>query len=80
MAIERAVALGYPPVPPERIVVIGDTPRDVECARAGGAWCIAVATGGVAAEQLKAAGADVVFQNLADTAKVTAAIDHLIGR
>ena len=33
---------GHPRVPPERIVVIGDTPRDVECAAAGGARSIAV--------------------------------------
>ncbi len=31
--------------PRERTMVIGDTPRDIACARAGGVRCIAVATG-----------------------------------
>jgi phosphoglycolate phosphatase-like HAD superfamily hydrolase len=80
IAVDRAVARGYPRVPPRRIVVIGDTPRDVACAAAAGAWCIAVATGGSTAEQLWAAGAEVVFDTLVDTATVTAAIDDLIQR
>ena len=62
------------------IVVIGDTPRDVECAAAAGAWCIATATGGATPEQLRAAGADVVFDDLADTSMVTGAIDRLLER
>jgi phosphoglycolate phosphatase-like HAD superfamily hydrolase len=51
----------------ERVIVIGDTPSDVECARAGGAECIAVATGGFTVEQLKEAGAEVVVPDLTDT-------------
>jgi phosphoglycolate phosphatase len=80
IAVERAVARGYPRVPPRRIVVIGDTPHDVACAAAAGAWCMAVATGGSTAEQLRAAGADVVFDTLLDTEAVTAAIDDLTRR
>jgi phosphoglycolate phosphatase len=80
IAVERAVARGHPRVPPERIVVIGDTPRDVACAAAAGARSIAVATGGATAEQLRLAGADVTFDTLADTARVIAAIDDLIAR
>jgi phosphoglycolate phosphatase len=78
VAVERGVARGHPRVPPERIVVIGDTPRDVSCAAAAGARSIAVATGGASAEQLRVAGADVVFESLADTARVLWAIDDLI--
>jgi len=37
----------------EEIVVIGDTPLDVECARAIDARCLAVATGGFTTEQLR---------------------------
>ena len=37
----------------DEIVVIGDTPLDVECARAIGARCLAVATGGFTADQLR---------------------------
>jgi phosphoglycolate phosphatase len=40
------------PWPRERTIVIGDTPRDIACARADGVRCIAVATGPHAAEEL----------------------------
>lgn len=43
-------------------VVIGDTPRDIACAHANGAWAIAVATGPFRAEHLTAA--DVVAEHL----------------
>jgi len=47
-------------------VVVGDTPRDVECAHANGIPCLAVATGVYSAAQLREAGADVVAEDLAD--------------
>jgi phosphoglycolate phosphatase len=40
-----------------RVIVIGDTPRDVAAAQVIGAASLAVATGGCAAESLRAAGA-----------------------
>ncbi len=49
-----------------RVVVIGDTPRDVEAARHIGARSIAVATGPYTAEELAASGADHVFADLRD--------------
>jgi phosphoglycolate phosphatase len=49
------------------IVVIGDTPNDIDCGRAGGARTIAVATGPFSADALRAHGADVVLPNLSDT-------------
>ncbi len=45
-------------VAPADAVVIGDTPRDIACARADGVRCIAVTTGPYAAEEL--ADADAV--------------------
>ena len=51
----------------EQFVVIGDTPRDVDCARPYGAMSIAVATGFHTEEELRAAGADVVLSDLTDT-------------
>ena len=39
--------------PRERTVVIGDTPRDIACARADGVRCLAVATGPFTAEELR---------------------------
>ena len=49
---------------------IGDTPLDVACAAASGARSLAVATGGYDVDALRAAGADVVFEDLTDTARV----------
>lgn len=37
---------------PDQIIVIGDTPKDVACAHAFGARCLAVATGAFSADQL----------------------------
>lgn len=54
------------PIGPRRVVVIGDTPRDVACARAHGCVAFAVATGPYSAQELEAAGADVVVQDLTD--------------
>jgi phosphoglycolate phosphatase len=78
IARERITACGYPHIPATRIVVIGDTPHDVACAAAAGARSLAVATGSSSVEQLRAAGADVVFESLADTRRVVAAIDRLM--
>jgi len=51
-------------VPPERCVVVGDTEWDVGCARAAGAHCVAVATGGRSRAELEACGADLVVESL----------------
>jgi phosphoglycolate phosphatase-like HAD superfamily hydrolase len=64
------------PVHARDVVVIGDTVRDVQCARDNGAFCIAVATGGGTRDELSAAGADVVLDSLADTAAVLALLDQ----
>jgi phosphoglycolate phosphatase len=40
------------PHPRQRTIVIGDTPRDIACARADGVRCLAVATGAAAASEL----------------------------
>ncbi len=49
-----------------RIVVVGDTPRDVAAARGLGARCVAVGTGGHSPEELRALGADEAFEDLTD--------------
>ncbi len=50
----------------DRIWVIGDTPFDVQCARAIGARVAAVATGWHSLEELSAARPDVVLSDFAD--------------
>jgi phosphoglycolate phosphatase-like HAD superfamily hydrolase len=73
-ALARVAACGGPAVASSDAVVIGDTPLDVACAKAGGARLIAVATGYYSVDQLRAAGADVVFEDLSDTGAVVRSI------
>jgi phosphoglycolate phosphatase-like HAD superfamily hydrolase len=49
------------PYPRRQTIVIGDTPRDIECARADGLRCVAVASGPFDREAL--AAADVVARD-----------------
>ena len=70
IARRRAETYDIPGEAIERVIVIGDTPHDIECARVAGAKSIAVATGGFTIEQLKEAGADEVLQDLSDTPRV----------
>lgn len=51
---------------PQRVIVIGDTAKDVHCAKAHGCVAVAVSNGGFSMEELRDAGADVVVENLAD--------------
>ena len=66
-ALERARRCGLPDLAPEHILVVGDTPHDVACARAVGATPVGVATGGFTVEQLRDSGAELVFQDLSRT-------------
>ena len=59
----------------DAIVIIGDTPADIECGRAIGARAIGVATGRYSVEDLAAHNPFAVFPDLADTAAVMRAID-----
>ncbi|MEJ2541010.1 MAG: HAD family hydrolase [Gemmatimonadota bacterium] len=54
----------------EDVLVIGDTPRDVECGRAHGLSTVGVATGGYGTRELREAGAHHVLDDLSDTAGV----------
>jgi phosphoglycolate phosphatase len=69
VAIGRARAAGLD-VAPDSTWVVGDTPRDLACARAAGVRCLLVATGGCSLEELEGAGADALFADLADTERV----------
>jgi phosphoglycolate phosphatase len=50
----------------ERVYVIGDTPKDIECGKIIGAHTVAVATGHHSLEQLQAHEPTVVFESFAD--------------
>jgi phosphoglycolate phosphatase-like HAD superfamily hydrolase len=55
-------------VKPEQFIVIGDTPNDIDCARAFGARAIALATGrNHSAEELLQHKPDALLNDLADT-------------
>jgi phosphoglycolate phosphatase len=58
----------------EEVTIIGDTPLDVDCARACGAVAVAVATGFHPAEELKACAPDLFFTDLSDVPAVLAAL------
>ena len=56
------------------IVVIGDTPADLQCGRDIGVRAIGVATGRYTTDDLAAQGAVAVFADLSDTDAVVRAI------
>jgi phosphoglycolate phosphatase-like HAD superfamily hydrolase len=61
LALTRAAEAG---LSPESVIVIGDTPLDVDCALAHGALAVAVATGSYGVDALRASGADLVVETL----------------
>jgi phosphoglycolate phosphatase len=63
LARQRLAAAGHD-VAPDRTWVVGDTPRDLACARANGVRCALVATGTYAREVLDGLGADLVVDDL----------------
>ena len=73
-ALTQVTACSGLPADPAHTIIIGDTPLDVGVARFGGARSIAVATGGHTSDELRACGADVVFEDLSDLEKVLAAV------
>ena len=70
IALQRARDMWNPALCPENTVVIGDTPRDVDCGLAIGARTLAVATGSFSSSQLAKAGANRVVIDLTDTDEI----------
>ena len=66
LAARRAQALTGHAFRPEEVLVIGDTPLDIECARAFGAVAVAVATGFHPYADLEAEKPDLLFESFAD--------------
>lgn len=76
LALRKYEAQTGEPADPRRVIVIGDTPRDVECARAHHCVAFAVATGKYSVAELTDAGADVAVPDLADPTALLALIDE----
>jgi phosphoglycolate phosphatase len=74
LAARRVHALLGHAFAPGDVVVVGDTPRDVECGRAFGAQTVAVATGRHPRAALLAAGADVVLDSFEDVLQALRAL------
>lgn len=64
IALQRAAAHAGRAFSSEETWIIGDTPKDIDCARAIGARCLAVATGRYSASALESHGADHVVESL----------------
>ncbi len=64
-------------VSPGECVVIGDTPRDINCSKPYGAFSIAVATGPYSLKELEDAGADIVFEDLSDTSRLMSVLKRM---
>ena len=71
----RRVEDRYGPVNRRRVWVVGDTPQDAACARAGDVRCLLVANGFADRASLDAAGADHIVEDLADTDAILALLD-----
>ena len=62
---------------PWQCVVIGDTEHDIACARAAGAWAVAVATGTVSAAALEARRPDLLLADLSEPERLLAFVRDL---
>lgn len=64
LARARAEQIVGAPLPPDRVIIIGDTPADVACARALGAVAVAVLTGYADRHELEACAPDYLLDDL----------------
>jgi phosphoglycolate phosphatase len=65
-ALERGALLLGEALDPKQVLVVGDTPKDLDAAHGAGCVAVGVATGHYTREQLEEAGADVVLDSLRD--------------
>ena len=77
-ALQQAERFVGQPADPQRVWVIGDTPLDVQCARAIGARAIGVSSGLVAADELAASDPDLMLSDLSDPGPLLAMMDGAI--
>lgn len=75
IAVARARDLWGDVVTPERAIVVGDTPRDIQCGKVGGTRTLAVATGSFSVDELRGHEPDHVLEDFSST---TAVLDLLL--
>lgn len=63
--------------PHRELVVIGDTPNDIRCARSIGAYTVAVPTGNTSIDVLRDAKPDVLVETLEDSAPILKLFDRI---
>lgn len=80
VALDRARTHGFEPVRADRAVIIGDTEHDIGCSRHAGMAVVAVATGRIGLETLRAHGPDLLLENLDDTDRIIAFLDEVAAR
>jgi len=66
VAMRRVAELHGQPAHPARVIIIGDTPHDIDCAHFNGCRALGVATGDFTVDDLVASGADWVLPTLED--------------
>jgi phosphoglycolate phosphatase len=77
IAAERIEAHLGRSLTPDRFIVIGDTPRDISCARHFGARVLAVASGQHTTEQLEPFSPDALLADLSNTNEVLNLLEGL---
>jgi phosphoglycolate phosphatase-like HAD superfamily hydrolase len=71
IAKQRWQATAGREIRPEYCVIVGDTPKDLEAARANGMKCLLVGTGRYPVEELQYYAPDACVADLTDTAAIT---------
>jgi phosphoglycolate phosphatase len=80
VALDRARAHGFEPVRADRAVIIGDTEHDIGCSRHAGMSVVAVATGRIGLETLRAHGPDLLLEDLENTGVIISFLDDVAAR
>ena len=75
IALERAKVIRALRVDTGSVWVIGDTPHDLACARAGGVRCLLVATGSYELDELELLQPDAAVKDLSDLSGVLGVLD-----
>jgi len=70
IAMAQCQAASAAALTPRDVLIIGDTPRDIRCAKANGCHALAVATGSYSTAALNAEGADWIVNDLTQASMI----------